>query len=184
MNVLFINACVRKESRTLVVARDLLRRMDGTVTELRLAQENLSPLNEQTLAKREALLKANERDDETFRYARQFARADHIVIAAPFWDLSFPALLKIYLEQITVAGITFTYRNGRVEGLCNAKSLSYVTTAGGEIVFDFGYTYVKALAKGFYGIPRTTVIRAENLDVLELTAQNVLQEASISVQEE
>ena len=32
-----------------------------------------------------------------------------IVIAAPYWDLSFPAVLKTYLEQINVLGVTFDY---------------------------------------------------------------------------
>ena len=44
-----------------------------------------------------------------FRYARQFAAADKIVIAAPLWDLSFPAQLKVYLENIYVTGIVTKY---------------------------------------------------------------------------
>ena len=57
-----------------------------------------------------------------FYYARQFAEADQIVIAAPFWDLSFPAILKAYMEQITVSGITFEYINGRPCGRCKKKT--------------------------------------------------------------
>lgn len=44
-----------------------------------------------------------------FKYAHEFANADLIVIAAPFWDLSIPALLKVYIENIAVDGITFEY---------------------------------------------------------------------------
>ena len=33
-----------------------------------------------------------------FDLAGQFAGADTIVIAAPFWDLSFPAALKQYMQ--------------------------------------------------------------------------------------
>ena len=36
-----------------------------------------------------------------FRYARQFADADEIVISTRFWYSVFPAKFKIYLEQIT-----------------------------------------------------------------------------------
>ena len=107
MNILFVNACVRKESRTLVLAKDILSREDGTVTEVDLTKENLLPLNRESLELRDRLLKAGRRDDPMFRYARQFAEADEIVIAAPFWDLSFPSMLKIYMEQITVTGVTF-----------------------------------------------------------------------------
>lgn len=41
-----------------------------------------------------------------FKYAKQFAEADEIVIAAPYWDLAFPATVRIYFEAITVTGIT------------------------------------------------------------------------------
>jgi FMN-dependent NADH-azoreductase len=117
------------------------------------------------------------------RYAKQFAEADEIVIAAPFWDLSFPALLKAYVEQITVSGITFEYIEGRPYGLCKAKRLTYVTTSGGPIFVDFGYEYIKSLAKNFYGISETKAYRAMDLDVQMITADEVLTKADISVVE-
>ena len=113
--------------------------MSGEITEVNLNLENMEPLNRTTLQKRERLLREGELDDPMFRYAKQFAEADEIVIAAPFWDLSFPAKLKIYMEQITVSGITFRYINGRPSGLCRAKRLTYITTSGGPILDDFGY---------------------------------------------
>ena len=36
---------------------------------------------------------------------RTIANADKIVIAAPFWDMSFPSLLKVYIENIYTIGI-------------------------------------------------------------------------------
>lgn len=47
--------------------------------------------------------------NEMFKYAHQFAESDTVVIAAPYWDLSFPAVLKAYLEAVSVCGITFKY---------------------------------------------------------------------------
>ena len=160
MSILFINACVRKNSRTRALAESIMKDMHGEITELDLSREDIAPLDGDSLAKRESLVRAGKYDDPMFRYAKQFAAADEIVIAAPFWDLSFPARLKIYLEQITVAGLTFRYVNGRPGGLCRAKSLTYVTTAGGPIFADFGYSYIKALAQNFYGIKKTTAYRA------------------------
>lgn len=154
--------------------------MNGEITELNLMKEKLLPLDSESLAKREALLQARRYDDPMLRYAKQFAEAEEIVIAAPFWDISFPAILKIYMEQITVAGITFEYRNGVPQGLCKAKRLVYVTTSGGEIFCDFGYAYIKALANNFYGIKDTEAFRAMNLDVLGITAENLLEEVSVS----
>jgi FMN-dependent NADH-azoreductase len=91
--------------------------------------------------------------------------------------------LKSYIEQITVAGITFEYINGRPHGLCKAKSLIYVTTSGGHIFADFGYEYIKSLARSFYGINKTKAYRAMNLDTNMINAEDVLEKADISVLE-
>ena len=181
MNILFVNACVRKGSRTLVLAKDILSKMQGDITEIDLSKENLAPLNRVSLEEREHLLVSGEMDAPMFEHAKRFAQADEIVIAAPFWDLSFPSILKIYMEQITVAGITFEYRNGRPTGLCKAKRLTYITTAGGEIFCDFGYAYIKTLANNFYGIQDTIAYRAINLDVQGISAEELLRKATISM---
>ena len=105
-------------------------------------------------------------DDTMFDYAKQFAAADVIVIAAPFWDLSFPAILKIYLENIYVTGIVSQFgADGKPCGLCRAKKLYYVTTAGGQYTPDYSYEYVKELATVHFGIKETELIKAEMLDV-------------------
>lgn len=179
MKTLFINACVRENSRTLFLARDIIARQGLDVEELQLQREKLLPLDCETLAERDRLIKAQNWDAPMFRYARQFAEADRILIAAPFWDLSFPSLLKIYLEHISVTGITFNYKNGIPEGLCRADRLTYVTTAGGKIFMDFGYEYVKALANNFYGIKSAECYRAEELDVYQIPAERLLTDAEI-----
>ena len=159
----------------------LFRSMVGEISQLDLSLENIEPLNAELIEKRERLIREGKLDDPMFRYAKQFATADEIVIAAPFWDLSFPAKLKIYLEQITVSGITFKYQKGIPEGLCRAKKLTYVTTSGGPIFDDFGYAYVKTLAQKFYGIEKTEAVRAMNLDVHTILAEELLEKAEISV---
>ena len=165
MSILFINACVRKDSRTLEIARYLLNTLEGEITEVDLEKENMEPLKRNSLEKRDRLSRSGKFDDEIFRYARDFAAADRIVIAAPYWDLAFPALLKIYMEAITVAGVTFRYDQGIPVGMCKAKQLIYVTTAGGSVFKDFGYAYIKFLAETFYGISETICFKTENLDV-------------------
>ena len=66
--------------------------------------------------------------DPLFRYAKQFAQAADIVVAAPYWDLSFPSILKVYLEQICVTGLTFQYTpEGIPEILCyRAENLDVI----------------------------------------------------------
>ncbi len=180
MSILFINACVRESSRTLVLAKSLMENMSDEITQVNLNCEAIEPLSTSLLERREKLILDGCLEDPMFRYAKQFSEADEIVIAAPFWDLSFPSILKIYLEQITVSGITFKYNNGRPQGLCKTKRLTYVTTSGGPIFEDFGYTYVKSLAKNFYGIKETKAFRAMNLDVEMISADELLSRAEIS----
>ena len=128
---------------------------------------------------RNRLSDAGKYDDPSFDLARQFAAADRIVIAAPYWDLSFPASVKQYFEQICVNGLTFMYTpEGFPKGLCRARKLYYVTTAGGQFVpEEFGFGYVRALAQNFYGIDEVELIKAVGLDIQGADAEGILQES-------
>ena len=102
---------------------------DNAITERNLCDERLQPQYPEILDERDALWNAGRLDQPMFEPARQFAAADRIVVAAPFWDLSFPAILKIYLERISVADITFGYdERGAMKGLCRASKLLLITT--------------------------------------------------------
>ncbi len=112
-----------------------------------------------------------------FDYAKQFANADTIIIAAPYWDLSCPAMLKIYIENIYVTGIVSAYdENGMPVGLCKAKELTYVTTAGGPYDPTYSYGYIESLAKNFFGIPETHLVKAEMLDIIGNNAEEILKQ--------
>ena len=176
---LFINACVRKGSRTLRLAKRLLEKTGRPYEEVRLVDIIFPTADEDFLNRRDALAGAGELGNPMFGLARQFAEADDIVIAAPYWDLSFPASLKQYFEQINVVGVTFRYTpEGVPVGMCRAESLTYVTTAGGEYVPDeFGYGYVKALAQGYYGIRETRLVMAKGLDIDGADAEAIMQDA-------
>ena len=106
------------------------------------------------------------------------------MIAAPYWDLSFPSVLRIYLEHTTVTGLTFRYsETGVPVGLCKAKRLIYVTTAGGPIGDrNFGFDYVKALASTFYGIADIVCFQAENLDIWGADVPGILENAAKEIQ--
>lgn len=131
---LYINCCVREKSRTDRLARAVLEKLGGDFTELRIYDAALKPLDRETLDRRTALIEHGDYNDKLFDYAKQFASADTIVIAAPYWDLSFPAPLKAYFENIYVTGIVSEYdEHGMSRGLCKAQELYYVTTAGGPM---------------------------------------------------
>ncbi len=176
--VLYINACVREASRTDRIARALLDKIGEPFEELYLPGEDLKPLDGESLNKRTELVKSGNYSDPMFRYAKAFAAADCIVISAPFWDLSFPAILKAYFENIYVVGIVTKFgADGRQHGLCKAKKLYYVTTAGGPFVPDYSYHYVRQLATANFGIEETELIKAEMLDVDGFDAEAIVQSA-------
>lgn len=133
-NVLFVNACVRPDSRTRILAQEVLDCLDRPYTEVELNREQFPAMDREALELRENLRETELRTHPRFAPAWQFARAETIVVAAPFWDLSFPGLLKNYIEYINVSDITFTYVKDQPVGLCHAKRLYYVTTAGGPIL--------------------------------------------------
>ena len=177
--ILYVNACVRKESRTKRLADRLLEKLNGTVEEVRLDSISFPTVDRDFLIHRDELIAAGDFDNPLFALARQFAASDVIVVAAPYYDLSFPASLKQYLEQINVVGITFRYSEAGVPvPLCKAKRMYYVTTAGGNYVPDeFGFGYVKALAEGCYGIKDVELIKAVGLDIVGADVEGIMKEA-------
>lgn len=177
--ILFINACVRERSRTMRLARALIEKIGESVEEVRLEEIDFPASDEAFLRRRDKLLAEKRYSDPMFALANQFKRADVIVIAAPYWDLSFPAALKQYIEQINAVGVTFRYtEDGVPEGLCRAKKLYYVSTAGGTYVpNEFGFGYVKALAEGFYGISEVACVCAAGLDIYGADPEAILREA-------
>ena len=185
-NLLFINACVRGErSRTLKLARRFLEgyqkaHPDTVITQRDLCAQRLQPQYPEVLAERDELWAAGKLDQPMFEPAREFAAADKIVVAAPFWDLSFPAVLKIYLERISVTDVTFGYdEQGAMVGLCRASKLLYVVTRGGNYAgtdLEMGTPMLRALC-AMYGIPELITLAAEGLDDVRQDKQALLDAA-------
>lgn len=177
--ILYVNACVRKNSRTKVLAEKLLARLNEPFEEVRLEELAFPVINETFINTRDRLIAQGDFQDPLFDLARQFSEAETIVVAAPYWDLSFPAMLKQYLEQITVVGLTFRYsEEGVPVSLCRAKRLYYVTTAGGNYVpDDYGFGYVKALVQSYYAVPDVRKIEADGLDIVGADVHAIMAEA-------
>ena len=184
--ILFVNACVRAgHSRTLRLANVLLKRLNEPFTELVLSDITFQPVDYSYIQTRDLLLSEGDYMHPMFDLARQFAAADTIVIAAPFWDLSFPAMLKQYFEQINVSGITFKYtEEGYPIGLCKAKKLYYVTTAGGMFFpEEYGFGYIRALAENFYGIKECIMFKSVGLDIDGADEEQILMECEKQIRE-
>lgn len=184
--ILFINACVRNESRTERLARKLLAKLNEPYEEICLHKLDLPTVDGDFLKMRDSLILESDFQNPLFDLARQFAEAETIVIAAPYWDLSFPAALKQYIEQINVVGITFRYSEEGVPiGMCKADRLYYVATAGGTFVpEEFGFGYIEALARNFYGIEDIRKIEATGLDIYGADTDAIMKAAEAKIEKD
>lgn len=180
--VLFLDCCIRKEdSRTKVLANAFLDGLNKEyhITHLDLPSLNLKPLVGEFFDSRQELLEKGDYSNKRFDYAHQFAEADLIVVAAPFWDLSFPALLKIYIENVSVDGITFKAAEEGLVGACKASHLVYLTTRGGFYTDDpmeLALPHMKNLCK-FFGINQFEAIAADGMDVVGFDSEQSLKDA-------
>ena len=186
MKVLMINGCVRGgESRSWQLAEAFVDELKKNAPEemeyeqLDLVNMDLRPLTGSFFEERQKILESPERTHPRFDYAHQFADADEILVAAPFWDLSIPAILKIYIENISVDGITFGCDENGMYGMSKAKRMLFFTTRGsvyGNGPLEQGARYLEALCEMF-GIDEFRCIAAEGIDAMPDKAEEIMQKA-------
>ena len=188
--VLFVDCCIRREhSRSKQLAEfflgELQKKGEYEIETLCLMDENLSYFSEGFFLQREALLAEGKLDHPRFRYAHQFAEADKIVIAAPFWDLSFPALLKVYIENLCVDSITFHTDEHGLHGLCKADYMVFLTARGAfytDSPLEQGSRYLEQMA-GFFGIEKYDCVAAEGLDIGAWPVEELMDKAKVQAAE-
>lgn len=125
----------------------------------------LKPFDVEMLDQRDALASVQAWDAPVYDLARQFRSADAVVVAAPFWDLSFPAALRTYIEYISANGLTYHYESDGCHGDCRAAQLVYLTTGGDvEREDSVGVVYWRQLA-AMFGIPKFDYVFGGGLDL-------------------
>lgn len=179
MKILVVDCCIRgEESRTKKLYEAFLENVnkEDIIEILNLNHEKLMPMTLEEIYERDRLVKMGEKDHPMFRYANQFKEADTIVIAAPYWDLSFPSLLKVYLEHVAVTGITFGYEESGSVGYCHGDKVFYLSTCGGYIEGrHLGAEYVREFA-AMMGIHQFEAFTVEGLDIDPLKAEEMLED--------
>ena len=191
MKLLYVDCCItiHEASRTKLLADTFLSAWQKAhagdeIEYLDAKKLDLHPLMGEALVQREELLGSRRTEDPSFALARQFAQADRIVIAAPFWELSFPAQLRLYIEHISALNITFGYaQDGAPLGLCRAEKMLYLTTAGGVIEGNnCGADHLRALC-GMFGIRQFLFLGAPMQDVKEIDHQSILNDTLAQARE-
>lgn len=183
MKLLFVNCCISQRgenSRTLSLAKAFLEafraahpgaEIETVKPEMLLTLRHFGP---EMLNDRDALAGVGAWDAPVFDLARQFRAADRIVVAAPFWDLSFPAALRTYIEYISANGLTYHYEADGCHGDCRAERLAYLTSGGDvEREDSLGVLYWRQLC-AMFGIGQFDYVFAGGLDIDPAKATELL----------
>jgi len=173
--VLYIKANIKKdgESRTFKVSDSFIEEYKSSnpndeIITLDLYKENIDFLKPEDLGEIFGAKNEESRKHPILKYAYQFAEADKYVIAAPMWNLSIPAILKAYIDYVSVTGITFKYTAEGPVGLLKDKKAVHIVSRGGEYgdaPYEMGDRYLRTIL-GFFGIQDTKTIAVESLDVV------------------
>ena len=182
--LVYINACVRaEESRTGKLADAMLevlaQRFEISVIDLTNNDPGCITKDLYNKRKQEGL------SDEDIRHGKIVATADCIVIAAPFWDMSFPSVLKAFIEHISAPELTFSNNpDGSTRGICNATKMLYITTRGGLTEtgspLDQGTSYLKAIC-WLWGIPEVQTFAVTGTDMC--TEKELAEKMSKAIEE-
>ena len=182
MKLLSVDCCISqrgKDSRTRALADAFLEAFRAShptaeVETVEPAALGLRSFDPEMLNDRDALAGIGAWDAPVFEEARRFRAADGIVVAAPFWDLSFPAALRTYIEYISANGLTYHYDETGCHGDCMARQLVYLTSGGDvEREDSVGVVYWRQLA-AMFGIPQFDYVFAGGLDAAPEQAAELL----------
>lgn len=118
----------------------------------------------------------------------QFVAASICVVASPMWSLSFPAILKDYIDCIIQAEKTITFKGKKPEGLLHDKprTFIYVQSSGGNIpwimrpMLDKGLNYVEGIMK-FIGISKCEELLIDGTGTTETEKAEAIEKAKSKI---
>ncbi len=180
--LLYIDACIRNDlSRTKRIAKPIVEALKAKyeVDTLVLNELELDVVKEELIKKRSA----GEIEPTVMQWANMVRDADRIVIAAPFWDMSIPAALKVFFELCSIFDVTFKSDDKTCYGNCKAEKMLFITTRGMDIPtgheLEQATSYLKALS-WLWGIGPLQVVAAQNMDYVSEAVIEEKIEAAVS----
>ena len=201
-NILYITANSKPEilSASKSVSRAIIDRLkahypDCTVEELDLYEENIPRPKYNYFSSRSCSasgpalqrLTAEEQEDvkKMNKLCDQFVSATVYVLAAPMWSLSFPGILKDYIDSIVLKDKTITFDDQKPKGLLDDKERSflYVQSSGGNIpwlarpVLNKGLNYVEELMK-LLGIKHVETLLVDDTGTTEEEGRHAIDKAT------
>ncbi len=110
----------------------------------------------------------------------QFISADKYVFVTPLWNLSFPPVMKAYIDSIAVAGKTFKYTEQGSVGLLTDKKVLHIQARGGiysegpAAVLEMGHRYLQVIMS-FFGVPSVEGLFIEGHAAMQDKAEEIKQ---------
>ena len=141
-----------------------------------------APADQQSPAAREAIGVSN-------RYVDELLAANEVVITTPIFNLSIPAALKAWIDQIVRVGRTFEMKDGGYRGLASGKRAIVIVASGSDFrptspagAYNFLEPYLRAVL-GFIGITTVEFVYAHSLGSNPAAINDTLSAAETSIGE-
>lgn len=112
----------------------------------------------------------------------QFVAVDKYIFVTPFWNFSFPPVMKAYLDSVSVAGKTFKYTEKGPIGLLTDKKALHIQARGGvysegpAAQLEMGHRYL-SIMMSFFGIPAFEGLFVEGHNAMPDKAQEIKENA-------
>jgi FMN-dependent NADH-azoreductase len=112
----------------------------------------------------------------------QFLSAEMYIFNTPMWNLSYPPMLKAYIDNVVIAGKTFKYSENGPIGLLGGKTAVHVQSRGGVYSegpaqsFEFTNAYLQGVM-AFVGITDYHHLFVEGMAATPDQAEDILADA-------
>ena len=141
-----------------------------------------APADQHSPAAREAIAVSN-------TYVDELLAADQLVITTPIYNLSLPAALKAWIDQIVRVGRTFAQGASGLEGLAKNKRAVIIVSSGSDFrpgtpggAYNFLEPYLRAVL-GFIGITEVSFVYAHSLGGAEIAREQGLAAARAALRQ-
>jgi len=148
--------------------------------------------NRSTLASGDALSKLTIQEQKDVqqmsKLCDQFVAASVYIVASPMWSLSFPAILKDYMDCVIQSEKTITFNKDKPEGILNdrPRTFIYVQSSGANIpwilkpILDKGLNYVEDIIK-FIGISKFDELLVDGTGTTETEKSEAIEKAKSKI---
>jgi FMN-dependent NADH-azoreductase len=194
------NSKTEDQSSSRTVSRKLVNAIlekvpDIKLTKLNLYKDHIPQLKGCYFESRSAIIKSEARSKLTVEEQKEVAKVEQLcdqfldsdiyVLAAPMWSLSFPSVVKEYLDCIIQTGKTISFDNNKPHGLLDNKQRTfiYVQSSGGDIpwllkpVLSKGLNYVHDIIK-FIGVDMFHELLVDGTGTTEQERQKAMKTAT------